>query len=146
MSFVGNAKPFGPIDMKAKKTKEGYATAKAAFNTFATLQGVKRLEEITIEDFATESGCQHVKDLFSAFADFLLKHTNAPKGSLVEKHFRPDVQTGYLGNIKNYIKKKFPNVAMMKEKDDEEFEWYKDIIVSSRFSVATSPNVSEPQY
>jgi hypothetical protein len=132
MSLEEFAKPFVPLEAKAKNTQVGYATATAAFNSFATLQQEKRLDQITNVD--------------SAFGTFLLQHKSAPKGQS-EKHFKPDVQCKSLGNVKNFLKNKFQHVHMLNLNYVDEFKGYTDLLVSSHVSVATnSRDLPEPQY
>jgi hypothetical protein len=102
----GQYQPYEPLEPLAKRTKEGYASGKAAFATFAKIQGPdqKLLEEITLADLTTDGG-KKVVEAFTKFGSFLLDHKSG------DKHYKPDTQTGYLGHAKNFLGKKFRDVA-----------------------------------
>jgi len=108
---------FEELELISRSTKRGYSVGQAAFDTFAELQGIPKLDDFKKED--TEDATGNAKGdtivkSFRQFATFLIHHKKRD-GS----HYKPDTQTQYLSNAKNFLVKKFPDATLLKDKHDD---------------------------
>jgi hypothetical protein len=108
---------FAELVLESKSTKKGYSVGESAFNAFAFLQGIPRLQDLTDADLAVGPNNEVVR-AFRSFATYLMDTTNKEG-----KHFRPFSQVQYLSNVKNALAKKFPTADLLKA-DTVESQWY----------------------